>query len=205
MPIPKILAHQVAVAVRSLAQAGSAGLGRDCIWHSQAAQHLLVGEGIANVQIVAGHAAWRVHPRHRSSVVSHHPAMYGPVVEPSDGALLFHAWVACGDQVFDPTTYQLRQKLAELDAIDGGRTPVNWCPDYLLRSRRECVPWRSVRDRFRSGLFCYDPDQALTDRVMKALASGIDRYDAGVLELALRMAKSGQPFRVVGPCGQAVG
>jgi hypothetical protein len=205
MPITKTLAHQVATAVRSLAQAGSAGLGRDCIWHAQAAQHLLVGEGIANIEIVAGYAAWRVHPTHPSSVVSHHPAMYGPVVGPSEGGLLFHAWVACGDQVFDTTTYQFRQKMAELDAIDGGRTPVNWCPDYLLGSREECVPWRSVRDGFRSGLFCYDPDQALTDRVRLELASGIDRYDAGVLELALRMAKSGQCFRVVGPCGQAVG
>ncbi|HYN77871.1 MAG TPA: hypothetical protein VES73_08765 [Lamprocystis sp. (in: g-proteobacteria)] len=205
MPIPKTLAHQVAAAVRSVAQAGSTSLGRDCILHAQAAQHLLVGEGVANVQIVAGHAAWRVHPRHPSSVVSHHPAMYGGIVEPNGGGLLFHAWVACGDQVFDPTTYQFRQKMAELDAIDGGRTPVNWCPDYLLRSRKECVPWRSVRDGFRTGLFCYDPDQALTDRVRLELASGIDRHGATVLELAMQMAKSGQGFRVVGPCGRAVG
>lgn len=202
MSISKTLANQVAAAVRSVAQAGSANLGRDCIWHAMAAQHLLVGEGVANVQFVAGHAVWRVHPQHPSAVVSHHPGNSGVI---STEGLLFHTWVACGDQVFDTTTYQLKDKLAALDALDGSRTPASWNPDYLLRARAESVDWRAVRDGSKEGLFCYEQVQDLTIRVVQHPSSRLAFYEAAILDLAMNLAKQGRPFAVIGPCGQAAG
>ena len=204
MSINNTIAKQVAGAVRAIAQAGSASLGADCIWHAMACLHLLEQEGITEARLVAGHAAWRVHGKAPSAVVCHHADMNGVILDPSSGNVLFHAWVAHGDQVFDATTYQLREKLAGLDAFDGGRTPVNWCPDYLLVSRRECASWPSVRDGFHHGLFCYDPVPDLTERVLAHPDSHLDQYAIGLLDQAYQALKRGERLMVHGPCGSGV-
>jgi len=122
MNLPEEIAGQVATAVRTIATTASARLGADCIWHALACQHLLAREGIDDARLVAGYAAWRVDGRDPGAVVCHHSE--GPTVPDGTSGYLFHAWVACGRQVFDATTYQFRRKLAELDAADGGRTTV---------------------------------------------------------------------------------
>jgi hypothetical protein len=120
MNIPEEIAGQVATAVRTIATMASARLGADCIWHALACQHLLAIAGIDDTRVVAGYAAWRVDGQDPGAVVCHH--VEGSTVAVGTGGFLFHAWLSCGRQVFDATTYQFRQKLAELDVqgtIDG--------------------------------------------------------------------------------------
>ena len=120
MNLPEEIAGQVATAVRTIATMASARLGADCIWHALACQHLLAIAGIDDTRVVAGYAAWRVDGQDPGAVVCHH--VEGSTVAVGTGGFLFHAWLSCGRQVFDATTYQFRQKLAELDVqgtIDG--------------------------------------------------------------------------------------
>ena len=201
MNIPEEIAGQVATAVRTLATTASSRLGTDCIWHALACQHLLAREGIDDVRLVAGYAAWRVDGQDPGAVVCHHAE--GSAVAVGTGGFLFHAWVSCGSQVFDATTYQFRRKLAALDAADGGRTRVTWCPEYLLVERKDCKPWRSVRDGLRAGLFCYDAIPAIVAQVTDHPDTQLDAEAIALLEQVYERVKDGNRLVVIGPCGVA--
>ncbi|WP_295390500.1 hypothetical protein [uncultured Thiodictyon sp.] len=201
MKIPEEIAGQVATAVRTIATTASSHLGTDCIWHALACQHLLTREGIDDVRLVAGYAAWRVDGQAPGAVVCHHRE--GSAVAAGTGGFLFHAWVSCGGQVFDATTYQFRQKLAALDAADGGRTRVTWCPDYLLVDRKDCKPWRSVRDGLRPGLFCYVAVPAIVAQVTDHPDTQLDAEAIALLEFVNDRAKANGPLLVFGPNGVA--
>ena len=201
MKIPEEIAAQVATAVRTIATTASSHLGTDCIWHALACQHLLAREGINDVRLVAGYAAWRVDGQDPGAVVCHH--VEGSAVAVGAGGFLFHAWVSCGHQVFDATTYQFRQKLAALDAADGGRTRVTWCPDYLLVDRKECKPWRTVRDGLRPGLFCYDAVPAIVSQVTDHPDTQLDAEAIVLLEQVHAYVKDGNKLVVFGPNGVA--
>lgn len=200
MKISEEIAGQVATAVRTIATTASSRLGTDCIWHALACQHLLAHEGIT-ARLAAGYAAWRVDGQDPGAVVCHH--VEGSAVAVGTGGFLFHAWVACGGQVFDATTYQFRQKLAALDAADGGRTTLTWCPEYLLVERTDCQPWRSVRDGLRAGLFCYDAIPAIAAQVTDHPDTHLDSDAIALLEQVYAQVKAGNTLVVVGPCGVA--
>jgi hypothetical protein len=119
------------------------------------------------------------------------------------GGFLFHAWVSCGSQVFDATAYQFRRKLAELDAADGGRTRVTWCPEYLLVDCKECKPWPSVRDGLRAGLFCYDAIPAIVEQVTGHPDTQLDAEAIALLEQVYERVKDGNRLVVIGPRGIA--
>lgn len=201
MKIPEEIAAQVATAVRTIATTASRHLGTDCIWHALACQHLLAREGLDDVRLVAGDAAWRVDGQDPGAVVCHHRE--GSAVAAGTGGVLFHAWVSCESQVFDATTYQFRRKLAELDAADGGRTRVTWCPEYLLVDRKDCQPWRAVRDGVRAGLFCYDAIPAILKQVAGHPDTQLHREDSVRLEQVYERVKEGSTLVVIGPCGVA--
>ena len=201
MTLPTEIADRIAAAVRTLATASSARLGSDCIWHALACRHLLAREGIDDARLAAGYAAWRVDGKDPGAVVCHH--VEGVPCDPERGGLAFHAWVSCGRQVFDATTYQLRRKMALMDAADGGRTKVQWCPDYLLVDGKNGQPWRSVRDGFRAGLFCYDAVPAIAERVAGHPDTQLDAEDIALLEQVYGRVKRGDRLVVIGPCGVA--
>jgi hypothetical protein len=199
MTIPNDIADRIATAARPLATAASTHLGTDCIWHALACQHLLAREGVNDVRLVAGYAAWRVDGQDPGAVVCHHRA--GAAVAVGAGGFLFHTWVSCGSQVFDATTYQFRQKLAELDAADGGRTRVSWCPDYLLADRKDCKPLRTVRDGMRASPFCYDAIPAITEQVAGHPDTRMHRGDIVLLEHVYERIKGNGTLVVMGPRG----
>jgi hypothetical protein len=46
----------------------------------------------------------------------------------------FHAWLAYVSKIIDLSTHQLRQKVEELNALDGGHTEFDWFQIYLWRA-----------------------------------------------------------------------
>jgi hypothetical protein len=201
MKISEAMAGDIATAVRTMATAASKRLGADCIWHALACQYLLAREGIDEARLMAGYAAWRVDGQDPGAVVCHH--VDGTAAAVGAGGFLFHAWVSCGSQVFDATTYQFRRKLAELDAADGGRTRVTWCPEYLLVDRKDCKTWRTVRDGVRAGLFCYDAIPAILAQVAGHPDTQLHREDSALLDQVYERVKDGNTLVVIGPCGVA--
>jgi hypothetical protein len=201
MTISTEKAGRIAAAVRTIATATSSRLGSDCIWHALACRHLLAREGIDDARLAAGYAAWRVDGKDPGAVVCHH--VDGVPCDPGSGGLAFHAWVSCGRQVFDATTYQLRRKMAAMDAADGGRTQVAWCPEYLVVDGTDCQPWQSVRDGFRAGLFCYDAVPAIAERVAGHPDTQLDAEDIVLLEQVYARVKDGSRLVVIGPYGIA--
>jgi len=201
MTIPTETAERIATAVRTIATTTSSRLGSDCIWHALACRHLLAREGIDDARLVAGYAAWRVDGKAPGAVVCHH--VEGVPCDPGSGGLAFHAWVSCGSQVFDATTYQLRGKMALMDTADGGRTKVRWSPPYVLVSRQQCHSWRSVRDGFRAGLSCYDAIPAITTRVAGHPDTHLEADAIDLLEQVYARVKDGNQLVLIGPCGIA--
>jgi len=197
MNIPEEIAGQVATAVRTIATMASARLGADCIWHALACQHLLAIAGIDDTRVVAGYAAWRVDGQDPGAVVCHH--VEGSTVAVGTGGFLFHAWLSCGRQVFDATTYQFRQKLDELDTVDGGKTAVTWCPDHLLVDRTDCQPWQAVRDGWRAGLFCYDVIPQIVAQVTGHPDTTLEPDDRVLLEHVFTAIRDGDTLVVIGP------
>lgn len=179
---------RISGAIRRLSQAASGYLGADCYLHAAFAARLLARQGVA-AKVVVGHAAWRVGDGD-ADVVLHAPA---PNFPPQPG-ILFHAWVLVdGVKLFDPTTYQLRQKAAALDAIDGQKTTVAWCPDYLLADVSRVSTLFDVIQKTQ-GLFFYKRVQELEERVL-AEAQALDPEDVAMLELVYENPEA----TVVGP------
>ncbi len=150
---------RVASAVRRLASAASSRLGSDCYLHAELGRRLLEDEGFV-CQRVTGFAAWRVGPGD-GDVVSHTPKAALQHLPPGEIGFAYHAWLTCQDYLIDLTTYQLRKKAADLDAADGGRTLVEWCPDHLLVPKRASHDYREVAQSLRSGVFYYEPRPGL--------------------------------------------
>lgn len=126
-------ANDVGAAIRKLATAASSHLGSDCYLHAAIGQALLQDLGIPS-QIVAGQAAWRVGDN-GGDVISHVTTAKGHLPPDAQG-FAYHAWLESADHIVDFTTYQLRRKAADLDAYDGGRTDVVWCPEVLVLDRQ---------------------------------------------------------------------
>jgi hypothetical protein len=174
---------QVSHALRKLAQAASAHLGSDCYTHAEIGRELLADLGFV-FETQVGFAAWRV-GHGDSDIIAHTKSaqMYTPAGVPPGQALPYHAWLAAGDWLVDFTTYQLRHKGALLDAADGGRTQVDWCPDFLLLSRLELRPYKEVVQAPGPGLSYYEADSALK----AVMAAGYTRDDADLAHARLVM------------------
>ena len=150
--IPKDLLERVSMTLKKITRAASEHYGADCYLQALLAQHLLKREGF-ETRVASGEAAWRV-GNGDSDVIVH--AKAGNYV-PQPGALLFHSWLIYGHDIIDFTTYQLREKAEQLDALDGGSTTVDWCPEYLYVKSKS---GHSVHDvtQGQTGLYHYRQD-----------------------------------------------
>lgn len=164
--------HRAAKAMRKLADAASDHLGSDCFIHAALVQKMLETVGIETV-LVVGHAAWRV-GNGDSDVIMHVPA---PGAAMHGVGLPYHAWLEFPGHwlIYDTTVYQIRAKAAALDESDGGRTTVDWCPDYLLVNKNTVSPLKRVVQK-RSGLYYY-ARHAPTERIILGQAPELDPAD----------------------------
>lgn len=147
-------AAKAGAALRKLATAASATFGADCLVHADIGRRLLIAQGL-NAQLAVGNAAWRV-GHGDADVVAHVLQLGGHASPTGQGTpLAFHAWVRVGDILIDFTTYQLRHKASELDALDGQHTTVEWCPDLLVVQLEDVASFDQVRRAPGPGIFHY--------------------------------------------------
>lgn len=134
--------ERVAEAIRKLGQAASGHLGRDCYLHALIGRELLRDFGI-ETEVAAGYAAWRVGEAD-GSVIAHTSRVRGHL-PPGLPGFAFHAWLMLGTKLIDFTTYQIPQKAATLDALDGGHTDVEWNPLFLVANISDVLDFDQVR------------------------------------------------------------
>lgn len=185
------VAGRVGHALRRLAQAASAHQGGDCYLHAELGRALLADEGFL-FQTRVGCAAWRVGPGH-SDVLAHRPESQGYLPPGAGMGFAYHAWLESERWLVDFTTYQLTRKAQMLDATDGGRTRVDWCPDYLLLPRAQLHSFQEVARAPCPGLACYEGSDALTAEMANGYA--MPESDLAAARLLLRHGE----MRVIGP------
>jgi len=162
---------RLACALQKLTKSASAHLGADCMLHAQLAQFILQEEGVPT-RLVVGEAAWRIGSGD-GDVITHSLTVggYAPV---GVQAMAYHAWLESGETIIDFSTHSLRAKAAQLDAMDGGNTTVEWCPLYLVIERSEVLTLKEVAQADDAGVACYQEipglhefmaGQGLTDEV----------------------------------------
>jgi hypothetical protein len=181
---------RVASTVRRLATAVSSHLGSDCFFHMELGRQLLADVGI-EADPVLGFAAWRVGPGD-GDVVSHAPHAQG-YVTPGHAALAYHAWLDHHGVVIDFTTYQLEGKTRDLDLADGGKTTVDWCPNFVLLPRERIQTYRQVAMSPTSGVAYYEKRPELLAVLESSFA-----LDPGVLGTA-RLLFANPDLSVFGP------
>lgn len=186
--IASIDIDRVATAIRKLFSAASRVVGMDCLDHAVIGVALLGRLGVP-AKVVVGYAAWRVGGGD-GDVVSHAPE--GQMIQ-GQGNLLFHAWIEVAGKILDLTTYQLKRKAALMDAADGGRTTVDWAPDYLFIDKTAVRSHRDVA-QLEAGLCHYRRDESLERRVVAQL------HPVDPLELQMVLAVYHNPqVEVIGP------
>lgn len=174
---------RLAGAMRKLATAASGTFGADCGLHAELTKALLMNCGVC-ARVAIGFAAWRVGNGDSDTIV--HSPSPGAIIYSPKGAdgLPFHVWLALEGAgkswILDFTTYQLPQKAAELDALDGGRTQVDWRPDYLFTPTTRTTSLQNVTQG-QTGL-CYYEENAMAARTVAAKDCRIDPDDLAALQ-----------------------
>ncbi|WP_305910508.1 hypothetical protein Q9L42_020365 (plasmid) [Methylomarinum sp. Ch1-1] len=189
----------VVSAMQKLAIASSAQFCGDCYVHAGLCQALLKELGV-ETELCVGFAAWRVGEGNSDVIVhglirenSPQAIDYMKLNDPR--AIPYHAWLECGYWLIDFTTYQLEEKAARLDAMDGGHTDVDWQPDYLIIEKKSISQLKDVIQT-TTGTYWYERVMPLEKRI-KALAGSIDQEDLENLKLIYEH----KDIHVVGPCG----
>lgn len=179
--------QRISSALRRLTTAASRNHGSDCYIHSALAQVMLAGLGIES-KLVAGYAGWRV-GNGDSDMVLHSPL---PNMIPQPG-IPYHVWLLLDEHILDFTTYQLRLKAAQMDELDGGKTNVVWCPDFLFAPKKSISPLGRVIQK-RAGLYYYEREPNLEAKIISG-ASSLDEDDIAYAWLLYR----NQEIQVFGP------
>lgn len=180
-------------AVRKLFTAAGTAPGVDCLQHAVIAQAALKALGI-EAQLRAGYAAWRVDGVASNAVVAHHPK--GTAIPGPDNEFMYHAWLQVGQDLVDFTTYQLAEKVRQMDAADGQHTPVSWVPEYLWVPAKSGASFADVRDGRQAGLYHYKRDLAVEGKVRRIAT--LDPGDVRML-LTIYTAECEGPVEVYGP------
>ena len=81
------------------------------------------------------------------------------------GGVAYHVWLELGDKILDTTLYTIKSKAAQLDALDGGHTTVDWCPEYLFVSKNTVSLLKDVI-QFDAGMYYYSRDRALESLIL---------------------------------------
>lgn len=179
---------RISSALRRLAIAASGNLGSDCYIHAAIAQTMLARLGVSS-KLVAGYAAWRV-GNGDGDVILHAPL---PNMPSQPGSVAYHMWLEVGNHLIDFTTYQLRYKALQMDKLDGGRTNVTWCPDYLAVPIKSISPLHAVI-QLRAGKFFYKQDRAIENVIISA-AQPLDGNDINTAWMLFH----NQELRIFGP------
>ncbi|WP_087866115.1 hypothetical protein [Comamonas thiooxydans] len=190
-------AAKVSHAIIRLFNATSLQQGADCFTVATVAQGLLADLGIAT-ELVAGHASWRVGPGD-SDVIGHQESGQQLIMGGLQG-FAYHAWLVFPGKglLVDFTTYQLPLKGAQMDAMDGGTTVVNWAPSYLLVAASTCQSERAVLMAAEPVAYHYDPKPAILARLMETYQESPDN-----LSMA-RMVMANPDVNVMGPASIGV-
>lgn len=192
-PREVIIIERLGHALRKLTNSASQNIGADCLMQALLAQQVLKEEGM-DTKVVLGEAAWRIGPGD-GDVITHSPTTGGfaPV---GVKAMAYHAWLEWKTSIIDLTTHSLRLKAAQLDAMDGGKTNVDWCPPYLFIPKWQARSLREVTQALNAGVSCYREIPGLH---MAMLANGhispIDQDDIR----ALRLLYQNPTMVVIGP------
>jgi hypothetical protein len=181
---------RVCAAIRKLATAASGHFGSDCYLHMQLGQVLLADLGFESQQVV-GFAAWRV-GEGDGDVIAHVPYTPSHLTVGADG-YPYHAWLSHHLLVVDLTTYQLNHKAQQLDAVDGGRTSVTWCPQYLLLPPSQINTYKQVSASLSPGVAYYERRSELA-----AVLRPKFPLDPDAVEMARRLLAN-PDLRVIGP------
>lgn len=177
--LDRAVVEAVGVALRKMAQAASSHLGGDCFLHAALGQALLAEKGVPS-EIAAGYAAWRT-GESDGSVIAHTRQVKGYLPEGKQG-FAYHAWLLVPGHIVDFTTYQLKAKALELDALDGGHTEVDWCPPMLLAPIAEVRSYREVAQG-HAGLFYYERDLSMEPKLARMFS--MDPEDLQIAKLIL--------------------
>lgn len=177
-----------AEAIRLMASATSVDYGMDCYLHSALMQELLKRDGI-DARLVAGNCAWRVGDGD-GDVVSH---LLGQNEGMAPNALGYHVWLEFGNYIIDVTTYQLREKAAALDAMDGQTTTVDWCPDCLFVKYDQVSSYEDTAQK-TTGTFFYHKNPDVLEKILLQ-AKPLEQADVDSLLLIYRE----RPKYVLGP------
>lgn len=189
----EIAIKQVGHALRRLMGAASAHQGADCYAHAELGRVLLADLGFT-FQTRVGFAAWRVGPGD-GDVMAHVPRRDSFLPSGVAGVGFgYHAWLEAGEWLVDFTTYQLDRKCRDLDAMDGGRTTVDWCPDYLLLSRSQVRSHGEVARAPDAEVAYYEAHEGLTARMAGGYLLDADEV------VAARILLRNPSMEVVGPC-----
>ena len=163
--------------------------------HAQLARFILQEEGVPT-RLVVGEAAWRIGSGD-GDVITHSPTVggYAPV---GVQAMAYHAWLESGATIIDFSTHSLRVKAAQLDAMDGGTTTVEWCPPYLVIERSAVLTLKEVAQAADAGVAFYQEIPELYE-FMAWLGKGLEK-EADQQELQLLRIIFDQPqIAVFGP------
>lgn len=163
-------AELVALSIRKLALAASDNLGSDCYMHAMIAKSMLTSLGVVT-RLNAGNAAWRL-GNGDGDVVTH---IKLPGVPYQANSYPYHIWLTCDRYLLDVTTYQLRAKARTLDELDGGKTTVDWCPDYLLVERDTVASFQDCQQK-NAGVYHYRRDD-VTEAIVLRKETKIDDED----------------------------
>lgn len=191
--IPKEVLTKTSYAIRSVFTAAASHFGTDCYLHAVMAKALLNRAGY-DVMIINGFAGWRVGEADGDVIL--HAKM--PNIPPQAANLAFHSWLEFNGSdghrvILDFTTYQLKEKAAQLDLLDGGHTNVDWCPDYLLAPKRETSSMVSMRQG-HAGQFYYQQDAVIEGKLSRS-DKAMDPDDFA----AMCVAYDNPGINVVGP------
>lgn len=194
--------NKISLAIQKLCTAASANYGRDCYLHTQLCQALLA-ELDVETELCVGFAGWRV-GEGDADVILHAPiatcrpsefATWVPnPVYAKNQEVPYHAWLLCGQTIIDFTTYQLPFKGRELDLQDGGKTQVDWCPDFLVTPIAAASTFTEVQ-RDHAGLFWYQRHPALEQLMRNTKDESFDPEDFEML----KMIYSNTDMHVIGP------
>jgi hypothetical protein len=199
--LPDAEANLIGMAIRQVVGATTSFHGADCIAYALVGAEVLRRMGFG-AKAVAGSAAWRVGPGD-GDVLSHaielnHQSNGAFAPNHQTKAGMFHAWIECGLEVVDFTTYSFPDKARQLDSMDGNKTLVQWAPEFLWVAREACSSLQVVANGFAVGVFAYIRNPAV-ERVV--LTNNPDFDAEGLADqvfTVMELSRNGHQVRVIG-------
>ena len=116
--------------------------------------------------ICIGYACWSVGTG-INDILNHMPNI--SITETTDlSSIMMHAWIEIEEKkrILDFTTYQLKKKAQFLDAIDGFKTNVEWCPNYLYSDQSKLKSLEEIQTLSEAGIFGYQREKHYEDTVI---------------------------------------